>query len=155
MSEGDPFWYPDVEDIILIHDAIIEEDPDSEPGIENPDRIGFAVDSIKHGYLGEKPETIHEKAFQLMRLLAANHWFVDGNKRTALNTTEMFYLVNGYRLDYGEDIRSMLKLFSVREDLIDPEVGVEYLAEQTRLVEPDELEELDSYGLLYLALNLF
>ena len=86
-----------------------------------------------------------------MRLLASNHWFVDGNKRTALNTTELFYLVNGYELDYGEDIRSMLKLFSVRESLIDREVGPEYLADQTTPIETDDTDLWGALGVLLVA----
>lgn len=73
-----------------------------------------------------------------MRLIASNHWFADANKRTALNTTELFYLVNGYELDYGDDVRSMLKLFSVREDLIDRQSGPEYLRDRTRVVAFDD-----------------
>nr|WP_303648833.1 Fic family protein [Haloarchaeobius litoreus] len=30
-----------------------------------------------------------------MRLIAANHPFVDGNKRTALMSTRIFYALNG------------------------------------------------------------
>jgi len=65
-----------------------------------------------------------------MRLIASNHWFVDGNKRTALNSAEVFLFINGYEFSYGEDIRSMLKLFSVREGLIDEDVGIQYIDEQ-------------------------
>ena len=115
--------------------AIIAEDDDASPGVHDADRIEFAITYISEGHFGEVPETIHEKAFHLMRLLASNHWFVDGNKRTALNATELFYLVNGYELEYGEDIRSMLKLFSVRESLIDPTAGPAYLADQTTPLE--------------------
>lgn len=125
------FWYPALADVLSIHDDIISEDSDSEPGIENQERIQFALDYIEHGHYGKVPETIHEKAFHLMRLLASNHWFVDGNKRTALNTTEIFYLFNGYEFDYGEDIRSMLKLLAVRERLIEPGVAAEFFAEKT------------------------
>lgn len=100
------------------------------------------MDFIEHGHFDEGPETVHEKAFHLMRLLASNHWFVDGNKRTALNTTELFYFINGYEFEYGEDIRSMLKLFSVREDLIDREVGVQYFADQTGSITLEPLELL-------------
>lgn len=129
------FWYPTVEDIVEIHDEIIAEDSDGEPGIEDRERIQYAVDHVQHGTFGEKPETIHEKAFALMRLIASNHWFVDGNKRTALNTTNLFYLLNGYELDYGEDLRAMLKLLAVREDIIDRDVATEYLAEKTEPVD--------------------
>lgn len=131
--DADPqvIWYPTVDDIVRIHDDIIEEDPDSEPGIGSRDRIQYAVEHIEHGAFGEGPETIHEKAFDLMRLLASNHWFVDGNKRTALNATNLFYFFNGYELEYGEDLRAMLKLLAVREEIIDREVATEYLSEQT------------------------
>lgn len=136
------FWYPTTEDVIRIHDDIVEDDPESESGIEDPERIEYALDFIEHGHFDEGPETVHEKAFHLIRLLASNHWFVDGNKRTALNTTELFYFINGYEFEYGEDIRSMLKLFSVREDLIDREVGVQYFADQTSSITLEPLELL-------------
>lgn len=147
----DSVWYPSVDDVLLLHDDIVSEDDDASSGVNDADRIEFAIDYVKHGHFGEVPETIHEKAFHLMRLLASNHWFVDGNKRTALNTTELFYLVNGYELDYGEDIRSMLKLFSVRESLIDREVGPEYLADQTTPIETDDTDLWGALGVLLVA----
>lgn len=138
-TEFSGFWYPSVEEIIEIHDDIVEEDPESQTGIEHPDRIQFAIDYIEHGAMGEKPESVHEKAFTLMRLIASNHWFVDGNKRTALNTTNLFYLLNGYDLEYGEDLRAMLKLLAVRERLIDREAATEYLADQTSAIDEETL----------------
>jgi death-on-curing protein len=45
------------------------------------------------------PETIYEKAFHLLRLLVANHPFVDANKRAALNTAVVFYFLNEYRFE--------------------------------------------------------
>ncbi|MFC6974844.1 type II toxin-antitoxin system death-on-curing family toxin [Halomicroarcula sp. GCM10025709] len=143
-TEGDGFWYPTVDEIVEIHDEIIAEDDDSQSGIEDRDRIQFAIDYIRDGIMGKEPETVHEKAFALMRLIASNHWFVDGNKRTALNTTTLFYLLNGYDLTYGEDLRSMLKLLAVREDLINREVASQYLADQT--------EPLDMSTILGMAL---
>lgn len=71
-----------------------------------------------------------------MRLIASNHWFVDGNKRTALNTTNLFYLLNGYKLEYGDDLRAMLKLLAVKENLIDRSVATDYLADQTKALDP-------------------
>lgn len=149
MDEDDQdLWYPTKEDVIWIHDDIVRGDPESESGIEDPERIEYALDFIEHGSFDEGPETVHEKAFHLMRLLASNHWFVDGNKRTALNTTELFYLFNGYEFDYGEDVRSMLKLFSVREGLIDREVGVDYLADQTSAISLEAFDPFDFVTLL-------
>lgn len=59
----------------------------------------------------------------------------------------MFYTFNGYDLDYGEDLRSMLKLLSVREELIDEEVAVEYLSEQTEPMSFDDLEDGEALAL--------
>ena len=62
------------------------------------------------GFFSEVPETIHEKAVHLMRLLVADHPFVDGNKRTALRTVVVFYVLNGYTFDYSDEIRALLPL---------------------------------------------
>lgn len=80
----DEFAYPTVEDLIGIHEAVIEDDPKAEPGVSHRGDIEYTIEFIQHGSFGEGPETINEKAYQLMRLIAANHPFVDGNKRTAL-----------------------------------------------------------------------
>ncbi len=152
-SAEDNFWYPTVDDILTLHADIIAEDSSSDSGVHDPDRVEFVLTYIRDGYFGEVPSTVHEKAFHLMRLLASNHWFADGNKRTALNTTELFYLLNGYQLDYGDDIRSMLKLFSVRETLIDDTAGPAYLADQTTEVAPDgDSDPLAGLAVLILAL---
>lgn len=135
-GDEDDIWYPTVDDILSLHSDIIEDDPNSTPGVQDEQRIEFAIDYIEEGHYGEVPETIHEKAFHLMRLLASNHWFADGNKRTALNTAEILYRMNEHELDYGDDIRSILKLFSVREDLVDREAGPAYLHDGTTVVEP-------------------
>jgi len=135
MSDPDELWYPTVADVLQLHDDIVREDAAATPGVENEERVQFALDYVQHGHFGRVPETIHGKAFHLLRLLASNHWFADGNKRTALSSVELFYFVNGHELEYGEDIRSMLKLFSVRAGLVDEDVGPAYLAEQTSLVD--------------------
>lgn len=149
--EDHDLWYPTVDDIIAIHHDIIEEDPGATPGVHDESRVEFALEYVR-GHLGNAPESIHEKAFHLMRLIASNHWFADGNKRTALNATELFYVVNGYELDYGDDVRAMLKLFSVREDLIDREAGPEYLRDRTSAVDVDEVDPLGGVAALVLAL---
>ena len=146
--EEDDIWYPTVDDILLIHEDIIEEDLDATAGVYDESRVEYALDFIQ-GRIGKPPETVHEKAFHLMRLIASNHWFTDGNKRTALNATELFYLVNGYELTYGDDLRSMLKLFSVREDLVDKEAGPDYLRERVRIIGP-ETEDGESLGFLFM-----
>lgn len=150
-SEGvDEPWYPDVEDIVEIHGDIIEDDPNAEQGLKHRGDIEYAIEHIEHGHFGEGPATRHEEAYQLMRLIAANHPFVDGNKRTALASTVYFYFWNGYDLAYQEELESMLILLSIREDLIDPEVAVEYLEDITEPIETGELLKMVSETLDHL-----
>jgi death-on-curing protein len=93
MPELDPdgFVYLTPDDVLDLHEAVLTNDPDAEPGVRNEGAIEYALDAVRSGRFGEKPETVHEKAFQLLRLVVANHPFVDGNKRTALATTAVFY----------------------------------------------------------------
>ena len=135
--------YPTKDIIIDIHDDIIEEDDDAECGIlgnSEGGRLNYILDRIEYGYFGNKPETIHEKSAELMRLLASTHIFVDGNKRTALNTTATFYLSNGYHFEYGEDIKAVLKLFAVNEELVDQDELINYMND---LAQP--IEDKDSF----------
>ncbi len=135
---ADSLWYPSVEDIMAIHADIVSEYPDTPTGVQNRGDIEFALNHIEEGSFGAAPETIHEKASHLLRLLVANHPFVDANKRTALNTTVVFYFLNGYRFEYGDEIRTILKRFGTDEAAVDEVETVEYLRSHT--------EELDLAG---------
>lgn len=131
-------WYPSVADVVAIHDDIVTEYANTHVGLQSRGDIEFALDYIEEGYFGTSPETIHEKAFHLMRLLVANHPFVDGNKRTALNTTVVFYFLNGYRFVYDEEVRTILKRFGTDEKAVDEGETISYLQSQT--------EQLDLAG---------
>jgi death-on-curing protein len=139
---ADSTWYPSVEDVRAIHDDIVSEYPNTPSGVQNRGNIEFTLNYIEDGSFGSAPETIHEKAFHLLRLLVANHPFVDANKRTALNTTVVFYFLNGYRFEYDDEIRTILKQFGTDEAAVDTEETVEYLrvhTEEMNLV--GEIEE--------------
>lgn len=132
MAEtGDEFWYPTVADLLDVHEDVVAEYDASEPGVRDEDQLEFTLEYVEWGHFGDVPESVHEKGFHLLRLLAATHPFVDGNKRTALNATSVFLAANGYRFDYGDEVRLMLKLLGVREDLLDESGVVEYLSERT------------------------
>lgn len=91
MSEdSDAISYLSVDDILAIHELIVESNEDTEAGVASPGDVDYTVASIQEGHFGQTPKSIHEKAFQLLRLLAANHPFVDGNKRTALMSVRIF-----------------------------------------------------------------
>lgn len=69
----DDVAYPSVEVILDLHRQIVEEGDTTEPGIRSEDAIESAVQYVSEGYFGEVPQTLHEKAVHLMRLLVADH----------------------------------------------------------------------------------
>jgi death-on-curing family protein len=83
--------YLSAEDIRDIHELIVESNAETPAGVASPGDIEYTVGHIREGHFGQVPESLHEKAFQLLRLIAANYQFVDGNKRTALMSTRIFY----------------------------------------------------------------
>lgn len=129
--------YLTVDDILTIHELIVEDDPETTPGVQHRSDIGYATGFIEAGTFGHKPETVHEKAFHLMRLLVANHPFVDGNKRTALASTTAFYALNGFDFDYGHEIRTLLKQLATDESQVNQEEAIEQLKETTTSIDPD------------------
>jgi death-on-curing protein len=86
--------YPSVDLILELHEQIVEEGDATEPGVRSAGAVESAVQYVSEGYFGEAPRSLHEKAVHLMRLLVADHPFVDGNKRTALRTVVVFYRRN-------------------------------------------------------------
>ena len=148
----DSFWYPSVEDVLDIHEDIVSEYSDTSSGVQNRGDLEFALAYVSEGSFRSAPETVHEKAFHLLRLLVANHPFVDGNKRTALNTTTVFYLLNGRRFEYDNEIREILAEFGTDEEAVDENVVLEYLRTHTSEVDLNEVVErwrgdLVEYGL--------
>jgi death-on-curing protein len=73
----DSFWYPSVEDVLDIHEDIVSEYPGTSPGVQPRGDVESALSSVSEGSFGEVPGTIHGKTFHLLRLLVANHPFVD------------------------------------------------------------------------------
>jgi len=128
--------------VIAIHDDIVSEYDETHRGVRNRGDIEFALNYVEHGSFGTTPETVHEKAFHLLRLLVANHPFVDANKRTALN---------GYRFAYDEEIRTLLKRFGTDEQAVGDQEAINYLRSHTdRLDLAGEIEawrdDLIRYG---------
>ena len=123
----DDLSYPSVELILDLHDQIVAEGDTTEPGVRSEDAISSALQYNREGYFGKVPETIHDKAVHLMRLLVAEHPFVDGNKRTALRTVVVFHMMNGYKFEYGDEIRALLHRFATDEAAVDTETAVIYL----------------------------
>lgn len=146
------FWYPSVEDVLAIHEEIVSEYTDTSQGVQRRGDIEFAVHYIEQGSFGTTPESIHEKAYHLLRLLVGNHPFVDANKRTALNTTAVFYFLNGYRFTYDDEIRTILKQFGTDQRSVEQDAIIQYLEVNTEPIDlPGAIEhwrdDLIQYGL--------
>ncbi|WP_425494364.1 type II toxin-antitoxin system death-on-curing family toxin [Natronoglomus mannanivorans] len=123
---SDELTYPSVELILGLHEQIVEEGDITEPGVRSEDTIESALQYVSEGYFGQVPQTLDEKAVHLLRLLVADHPFVDGNKRTALRTVVVFYMMNGYTFDYGDEVRALLHRFANDEAEVDIETAVIY-----------------------------
>lgn len=77
---------------------------------------------------------------------------MDGNKRTALNTTTVFYLLNGHRFGYDDEIREILKQFGTDETIVDEDHVLECLRTHTTAVDLNDVVaewrgEFVQYGL--------
>lgn len=124
--------YPTVEDVVNIHEEIVANDDDTDAGIRrSTGAIEMILDQISEGFFGEVPETIHEKAAMLMRYLAAEQIFVDGQKRTALYTTTLFYAMNGYEFDYDGGVYPLLGRIATDESTVSDDELLEYIRAHT------------------------
>lgn len=104
-----------------IHADIVSEYSVTSAGVRNEGDIEYALQFVREGSFG--------------------HPFVDGNKRTALNTVVVFYLLNGYRFDYDAEIRTVLKRFGTDAAAVDTERTVEYLRTHTEEIDLREVVE--------------
>lgn len=86
--------FPKVNNVIKAHDAALVEFG-GEPGIQDKDGLssfltGYLPMAISYG----KMSRVDTAIYLLVRLIQ-NHFFVDGNKRTAWITCKSFIKVNG------------------------------------------------------------
>ncbi|RZV06523.1 death-on-curing protein [Natrinema hispanicum] len=136
-EEPESISYLSADDIRDIHELIVESNADTTAGVSSPGDIEYAVEHIQEGHFGQVPQSLHEKSFQLLRLIAANHPFVDGNKRTALMSTRIFYALNGLRFDYDRTIKEILKELAIDESSVDVDNVISYLQEHTEPLAPE------------------
>ncbi|WP_324756271.1 type II toxin-antitoxin system death-on-curing family toxin [Haloarcula sp. GH36] len=138
MAAGpDSFNYLTTEDILSIHELVVESNEDTETGVASTGDIEYAVEHIREGHFGHVPESLHEKAYQLLRLIVVNHPFVDGNKRTALMSVRVFYALNGREFAYDRQVKEILKALATDETAVEEGVILSYLREHTAPLEPE------------------
>lgn len=102
-----PVEYLDVEDVISIASSIAgEQVVPRDYGL-----LSSAVARPQASFFGQDAyPDIYDKAAALLHSIAANHAFVDGNKRTALNSAIVFLDLNGHPLTASIDADKMVDL---------------------------------------------
>jgi death-on-curing protein len=90
--------YLTLEECFALHAELIRRFGGSE-GTRDPGLLESALARPRSGYY----RSLSEQAAALMQSLAANHCFVDGNKRVAFAATAIFLRMNGFHLKVGAD----------------------------------------------------
>ena len=92
-----------VGDVLAIHRRVIDEFG-GDSGLRDRGMLESAVAMPQSTFGGQELHTgIAEKAAAYFFHLCANHAFVDGNKRVAVASAEVFLLINGFELVAGDD----------------------------------------------------
>lgn len=91
-----PVWFPTADEIVDIHERLLAWG--GEPGVRHPGAIQAAIERTRWGPF-EHEGDIFERAALLMRGIAQDHPFVDGNKRTAFMAVYAFLEANGWVLE--------------------------------------------------------
>ena len=86
--------FPTLEEVLAIHDAQIAEFGGA-AGLRDAGALESALMRPQLGYY----DGLIDEAAALLESLAMNHPFVDGNKRTAFATTDVFLSLNGHLID--------------------------------------------------------
>ena len=85
--------YLTVADVLGMHTALMQRYGGA-PGVRDPGALEAALFRPQTGYYDD----IVAEAAALMESLAINHPFVDGNKRIAFASVDVFLRINGWRL---------------------------------------------------------
>lgn len=89
-----------LDNILMIHEQL-SNTYKMEPGVRDIDLLDSAVNAPFQTFSNnDLYPTIYHKAAKLCHGLAKNHPFVDGNKRTALQTMLLYLAINNIELQY-------------------------------------------------------
>ena len=98
MSE---LFFPDFEDVLLIHAEIINSTGGSE-GLRDAGGLESALNAAENRFNYET-EDLAKLAATYAYHLSQAHAFVDGNKRVAVVVSELFLKLNGAKLNATND----------------------------------------------------
>lgn len=109
-------WFPTTEDILELHDAIIAQSG-GEPGVLVE---GAVTSAVERAIWGPFPgDDLAGRAALLLRGIAVDHPFADGNKRTAFEAADAFLRLNGsfIRASQRDIVAFMLEVARSEHDL--------------------------------------
>lgn len=97
-KETEELNIPTVDDIINTYRQIIEE-TGGEYGVLNYGDIDFLVDFLHSQVFDMHIDDLFYLGALIIRGIISGHPFVDGNKRTGIEVTDIFLRMNGYYLE--------------------------------------------------------
>jgi len=111
---GDAVQFLSLDEAIAIHERLIERFGGT-PGIRDKGLLESALFRPRTGYYAD----LAQMAAALFESLIANHAFVDGNKRAAFFTCDVFLRLNGWKLRVDVDTAHGLIVGSLEQGKLD------------------------------------
>lgn len=93
-------WVPSVQDVLDVHHEVLLEG-EGVPGVLQRGPLEAVIERTRWGPF--ESGDLSERAAYLVRGIASDHPFVDGNKRTAYQAVDLFLRENGDEIDAGKD----------------------------------------------------
>ncbi len=91
--------HPSVDGVLLIHEEIMRRMAEASSGFLYKGGVPYCVETARDLYNDPNPAVaLTWKAAYYIWCLITNHPFIDGNKRTAFQTAEVFLRGNGYKM---------------------------------------------------------
>lgn len=132
---NDPRWISR-EEVEKIHELMIEIGGGAD-GIRDPDLLESALGSPRnHHAYGESD--IFQLAAGYAESISRNHPFVDGNKRTAFQTADVFLAANGQHLEKAQSIEHAETMEKLAQGQITREEMGRYLGDHSREISEEQ-----------------
>ena len=88
----DEIRYLTAESVIKLHEFVLNESG-GRPGFKDKDSLDATLFFVKDD---NYYKTFIDKISYLIFSIACNHYFIDGNKRTAVSSASLFLMINNY-----------------------------------------------------------
>lgn len=123
------------EDVEFIHQGVIEAGGGSH-GLRDATLLEFALARPQNQHAYGETDTF-QLAASYAEAISRNHAFVDGNKRTAFQTSYQFLKDNGYQLNRAKGTEHAEMMEQLGQGKISREDAAAYLREHSRQIEQE------------------